>query len=282
MGTRLLMPRSFSRNGFMAAVPGVGLTLNQGVIGETQGGAGGQSLNQPYGFAGIVPTTAGTNSGTTPVPVVSNLLQITDPQNFNTDLPGSFAGNQTLQPALNVFGSFLDNIQVDFLIRATQADSRSTLLTAPRLVLFNGQRSWVAVVNQQSFVSELQPQVASGAAAQRPQTSRLTTGAVLDVRATVSADRRYVTMTLRPGVGRLLDLQTFLFTTGPSVGVGCFRLRAVAQYQCCRRSGPRCLSPTGAPCWWAGRSWPAKSRLKPACPFFPRSLCSSGCTRRER
>jgi len=146
-------------------------------------------------------------------------LAITDPAAIQTDLPGSFGGS-ALQPAFTAFGSFLDNIQVDFLIRATQADQRSTVLTAPRVVLFNGQRSWVAVVNQQSFVSELQPVVASGAAAQAPQIGNINTGAVLDVRATVSADRRYVTMTLQPGVGRLLDIQTFLFTTGPNVGAG--------------------------------------------------------------
>lgn len=219
-GARLLLPRSFTRQGFTPAVPGVGNPLSVQIPGSQTGGAGAnQNFIQPYGTVGAVPTASGGFQGTTPIPMMSNILDITNPQTLSSDLPGSFAGSN-LQPALNVFGSFLDNIQVDFLIRATQADQRSTLLTAPRLVLFNGQRSWVAVVNQQAFVSRLQPQVASGAAAQEPEVSQLTTGAVLDVRATVSADRRYVTMTLRPGVGRLLGLQTFLFTTGPTVGVG--------------------------------------------------------------
>ncbi|MFQ5490100.1 MAG: hypothetical protein ACE5GE_05195 [Phycisphaerae bacterium] len=227
LGTRLLLPRSFSRLGFTPAVPGVGAGLTQGIAGGLggQGGGGGGlgPVAQPFGSPGLIPGRGNNFVGganATPIPIVSNILQLTDPAQLNSDLPGSFAGNQTLQPALNVFGSFLDNIQVDFLIRATQADARSTVLTAPRLVLVNGQRSWVAVVNQQSFVSQLQPVVASGAAAQAPQTGIINTGAVLDVRATVSADRRYVTMTLRPGVGRLLDIQTFLFTTGPNVGAG--------------------------------------------------------------
>jgi len=215
-GARVLLPRSFSQIGFMPAVPNVGNPLAQGIPGQQGAQAPQQSFYQPYGFVGTVP---GQTTGMTSVPMVSSILQITDPQTLNSDLPGSFAGSG-LAPALNVFGSFLDNIQVDFLLRATQADSRSSILTAPRVVLMNGQLAWVAVVNQQAYVSELQPQVASGAAAQRPQVSRLTTGAVLEVRATVSADRRYVKMQLEPRVGRLLDLSTFLFTTGPNVGVG--------------------------------------------------------------
>jgi type II secretory pathway component GspD/PulD (secretin) len=117
-----------------------------------------------------------------------------------------------------LFGSFLDNIQVDFLVRATQADSRTTVLTAPRLVLINGQRSWVAVTVQQNFVSQLIPVVATGAVAQAPQIQQINSGAVLDVTATVTADKRYVTMTLRPGLTRLLDVQTFPFGGGAAGG----------------------------------------------------------------
>ncbi len=215
LGSRLLLPRSFSRVGFTPGVPGFGNPLNAN---NTQ-----QSLPQPFTQAGLVPGRGNNFIGgrnTSPLPVISNILNFTDPGTLTSDLPGSFAGNPTLQPAFNVFGSFLDNIQVDFLIRATQADSRTTLLTAPRLVLFNGQRAWVAVVNQQSFVSSLQPVV--DATGQAPLISTIETGAVLDAQATVTADRRYVTMTLRPSVGRLLGIQTFGFSVGPAAGSGLF------------------------------------------------------------
>ena len=85
------------------------------------------------------------------------------------DISGTLGGS-TIGPALQIFGSFLDNIQVDFLVRATQADSRNSVLTAPRLVLFNGQRSWVAVTVQTNFVSSLLPVVNVAAAAQLPIT----------------------------------------------------------------------------------------------------------------
>jgi type II secretory pathway component GspD/PulD (secretin) len=52
--------------------------------------------------------------------------------------------------------------------------------------------------------------------------NNIETGSVLDAQATVSADRRYVTMTLRPSVGRLLGIQTFGFQVGAAAGEGAF------------------------------------------------------------
>ena len=48
----------------------------------------------------------------------------------------------------------------------------------------------------------------------------LDTGAVLNVQATASPDRRYVMMNLQPGVGRLVAVNTFQFSGGPITGVG--------------------------------------------------------------
>lgn len=212
LGSQLLLPRSFSRFGFTPGTPAVGAGLTAATA----------NLPQPFNQAGLVPARGNNSlfgSNMTPVPLINNVLQFTDPGRLSNDLPGSFAGDPTLQPAFSVFGSFLDNIQVDFLVRATQADSRTSLVTAPRLVLFNGQRAWVAVVNQQSFVSSLQPIV--DATGQAPDIQTIETGAVLDAQGTVSADRRYVTMTLRPSIGRLLGIQTFGFSIGPG-GTGSF------------------------------------------------------------
>ncbi len=210
LGNALLLPRSFSRLGFTPNAPALGTAT-----GTAQAVT---PVPQPYGQPFLVPQKQGGNgSQMSPVPITNRINQFTDPANLGSDVPGSFAGQQ-LPPALSIFGSFLDNIQVDFLIRATQADSRTTVLTAPQLVLFNGQRSWVAVTIQQNFVSQLNPVVATGAVAQAPVTGTIDSGAVLDVNATVTADKRYVTMTLRPGVTRLLDLQTIPFSGGGAGG----------------------------------------------------------------
>ena len=210
-GGRLLLPRNFSRLGFGPAVPG---GLGVGLV-------GGGPLDQPFQDVGTVPGNRGSGNGNfyTPIPINTNLRGYTDPSTLASDVPGSFAGN-TLAPALQIAGSFLDSIQVDFLIRATQADQRTSTLIAPKLIMTNGQQSWIAITEEQNFVSELDPVVASGAAAQRPLVDTLNTGAVLNVQATVSPDRRYVTMNLQPGVGRLIAINTFQFSGGPITGVG--------------------------------------------------------------
>jgi len=204
LGNRLLLPRTFSRLGFTPNPPaGLGTAT-------TTPGATVQPFTQPY----LVPQQqGGSGSQSSPVPLVSNILDFTNPSSLDSDVPGSFAG-QTIGPALSIFGSFLDNIQVDFLIRATQVDSRSSVLTAPRLVVFNGGSAWVAVTIQQNFIAQLQPVVAQGAAAQQPIVGTINAGASLFVRATVTADKRYVMMLLSPGVTRLLALQTFQFSGG--------------------------------------------------------------------
>ncbi len=210
LGNALLLPRTFSQLGFTPAVPNMGVGLLQ------TPGAG--QVPQPYTQAYLVPQMqGGGGSQTTPIPIINRSTNITDISNLGSDIPGSFAG-QAIAPAFSLFGSFLDNIQVDFLIRATQADSRTAVLTAPQIVLFNGQRSWVAVTIQQNYVTTLQPVVAQGAAAQAPQVGVIDSGAVLDVEATITADKRYVTMTVRPGVTRLLDLQTIPFSGGTAGG----------------------------------------------------------------
>jgi type II secretory pathway component GspD/PulD (secretin) len=113
---------------------------------------------------------------------------------------------------------------VGFLIRAIQADSRSTTLFAPRLTLWNGQRSWISDGTHFAYVSDLTPIVAEAAVAWDPTISYLVSGAVLDVRATASADRRYVQLDLQPQVAldpnfdRVISLIAYV-PLGPSTTI---------------------------------------------------------------
>jgi general secretion pathway protein D len=206
-GGALLLPRQFGRLGFTPATAPVGVGIPPGPT----------AVQQPYTNVGFVPSATGNDNNTTPIPFLNNVLDYTS--RLQSDVPGSFAGSQ-LPPAMQIFGSFLDNIQVDFLIRATQADSRASTMLAPKLILTNGQQAWIAITNQQNFVSTLVPVVASGAAAQAPITQTIDTGAVLDVQAVASPDRRYVTMNIQPGVGRLIAINEFKFSDAPISGVG--------------------------------------------------------------
>lgn len=87
-------------------------------------------------------------------------------------------------------------------------------MTAPRVTLFNGQRGYVLVSTELAYVSDLTATVGTGASSFSPTVSILSTGVVLDVTATVSADRKYVTLTLRPQLSSLIALREFTFQQG--------------------------------------------------------------------
>jgi type II secretory pathway component GspD/PulD (secretin) len=197
-GALVLIPRQFTRAGIVPAIPGGGSAMAQ------------QTPSQPYSHAGFVPAAGGivpSISEMTPITSQQRSIGIADPRSLNTGVPGSFG--QGLDPALRIAGSFLDNLQVDFLIRATQANRRSNVVQAPRLMLFNGSRAWVAVVRNRQYVSSVTPSVAQGAVGVQPVTAFVQSGASLDIEATITADRKYVSMIVRTGLSQEPTFQSF-------------------------------------------------------------------------
>lgn len=160
-------------------------------------------------FAGPVGAPIRTTSGFAPIGVQQNHAgMINTLANFISPFAVAAAGT----PAMAVGIQFLDDIQVDLLIEATQADRRSVILTAPRLTFFNGQRSWVAVTTQTAYVSSLTPVTGDSAGAFQPNIDVVSDGFVLDVEGVISADRRYVTMTVLFDFTELLGFETAEFT----------------------------------------------------------------------
>jgi type II secretory pathway component GspD/PulD (secretin) len=119
--------------------------------------------------------------------------------------PGRFGSGEdgTFTRALDFSVSYLDDLEVDLLIQATQAHQKSLSLTAPRVTFFNGQRAYVIVARQISFVSDLEP--VPDALGFDTTLSVTQSGVVLDVEGTISADRRYVTLTLRPSLATVRE-----------------------------------------------------------------------------
>lgn len=120
-------------------------------------------------------------------------------------LPEGSVGSAVIgaAPALGIAGQFLDDVQVDFLVTATQADRRSVQLTAPRLTFMNGQRANISVATQVAFISDLTPVTSDSAVGFDPTVGAVSEGVLLDVDGTVSADRRYVTLNVRTNLARI-------------------------------------------------------------------------------
>jgi general secretion pathway protein D len=131
---------------------------------------------------------------------------------------GSFASSQPTfggfdpNTAANFGFAILSDIEAFFVIQAAQGDSRSNILQAPKVTMFNGQFASVTDVTQRPFVTQLIPVVGDFAAAQQPVIVVLSEGTTLSVQAVVSADRRFVRLTLVPFFSQIGDVQEFTFS----------------------------------------------------------------------
>lgn len=137
--------------------------------------------------------------------------------------------NQGLGSRLNETGgltlnlAFLDDIQLNMILRAIKKDAQVEVMTAPRLTTFNTQRSNITVVNQISYIRDFDVEVAQSAYIADPVIGIVQDGVVLDVRPTISNDRRYVTLELRPTVADLKALAPFETFLGGQVEVVFFQ-----------------------------------------------------------
>jgi beta-lactamase regulating signal transducer with metallopeptidase domain len=102
----------------------------------------------------------------------------------------------------------LTDAQVDAVLREAQQAENSTLLTAPRITLFNGQRAHVTVSTETAYVSGFTIfKKEGGETRYEPKIGTAQSGILLDVRATASADRRQAVLTLKPKLSRLVALR---------------------------------------------------------------------------
>ncbi len=200
-GQVLLQPRRFSQLG----------------VAPQSGGALGSTVDprQAYGNVAFVPEGRPQNwfdRRTTPLPLVNNTLGLAQPQ--ATLVPGSLGSGAIASPAFQMFGSFLDNIQVDFLLRATQMDRRNTSVQAPRVMIYNGRWARIRVQTTVAYVSSpgFSPVAGAGVistgtgvtgiagSGQAPNISQSPRGQSLRMKPYISSDRKYVTLLLTPTI----------------------------------------------------------------------------------
>jgi len=113
--------------------------------------------------------------------------------------------------AANVGFAILSDIEVFFLLQAAQGDTRSNVMQAPKVTLFNGQQAFISDTSQTPFVTSVVPVVGDFAAAHQPVVMVLSEGMSLSVQAVVSNDKRFVRLTLVPFFSSIGDVQEFTF-----------------------------------------------------------------------
>ncbi len=117
-------------------------------------------------------------------------------QATSTGVPGSLAG--TL--ASTVSGGYvLDDLQVNFILKATQAHKDSKNLNAPKVTVLSGERAGIRVETEFSYVADFQFEDITSAGDNQPtrviadpEISVIRDGVILNVTPTITADKKYV------------------------------------------------------------------------------------------
>jgi general secretion pathway protein D len=117
---------------------------------------------------------------------------------------GGFPGRPGANGGLDFGIAFLSDIQVFLVMEAAQGDSRNNLLTAPKITLFNGQQASITQNQTQPYVANVIviPGNFGGLPGIVPILGTAVSQTSLTVQAVVSADRRYVQLTLVPIISR--------------------------------------------------------------------------------
>jgi type II secretory pathway component GspD/PulD (secretin) len=176
---------------------------------------------KPFGFinnfspksfiSGLTP--AGTSYNFTQdlgIPIKASSFQMAVPPfGQSPNIPGADGG-------ISLGLAFLSDIEVFMFMEASQGDQRSNVMQAPKLSLFNGQVSTITIADTQFFVLGMTVVQVGGQVVFVPQNTPIPTGGVtLTMNAVISADRRFVRMSLTPVLTNLstADVPLFPITT---------------------------------------------------------------------
>ncbi|QDV08235.1 Type II secretion system protein D precursor [Planctomycetes bacterium Poly30] len=121
------------------------------------------------------------------------------------DLYDTQLGSDNFQASggLSFQWAFLNDLQLELILRAVQKSERIETVTAPRVTVNNGARANVSVLNQVAYVQDFDVQIAQAASIADPIIKVIQDGVILDVRPVVSADLQYITLELRPTIAQL-------------------------------------------------------------------------------
>ena len=116
-----------------------------------------------------------------------------------------------MAPSISLTGAYLDDFQVNFIIRATQATVTQSVVTAPRVTVFNGGTAYVNVTTDRNYVSGFEDATVPGIPGP-PIIDTISDGVYLEVSAFVSHDRKYVRLQLFPQLTKLLGIDVAMLS----------------------------------------------------------------------
>lgn len=214
--------------GFGTTDPDNGATGGGNNGGGGQGGQGGQGGNNQQA-AGLFSPQPTLNLMSRDNWASNTIVGLSASDSFSDDLDIPFRQG-SFDLAAPTFGGFdptaglqfglaiLSDIEAFMFVRAAQGDRRSNIMFAPKLTLFNGQIGNVTSALERPFVIALLPVASAFNIGFQPIIDVIPDGVQLTVRAVVSADRRYVRLSILPVFTNVTDVFTFSFISGVGGG----------------------------------------------------------------
>lgn len=128
---------------------------------------------------------------------------------------GGQAGGLNNAGGLSLQYAFLDDTEVEAVLRAVSKQERSEQIEAPRLLIYNNTRASMHVLRNIAYIKDFEVEIAQAAAVANPVIGTVHDGVALDVRPIVDSDLKFITMELRPTVMTLqLPIPNFVTTLG--------------------------------------------------------------------
>ncbi|MBK8097813.1 MAG: hypothetical protein IPK26_11940 [Planctomycetes bacterium] len=136
-------------------------------------------------------------------------------ENLYDQTLGGRSGGLTNAGGLSLQYAFLDDTEVEVVLRAVAKQERSEQIEAPRLLIYNNSRAHMSYLRNIAYIKDFEVEIAQAAAVANPVIGTVHDGVALDVRPVVDSELKFITMELRPSVMSLqLPIPTFTTTLG--------------------------------------------------------------------
>jgi len=124
---------------------------------------------------------------------------------YEDALYDSLFDQDALRPSggLSFQWTYLNDLQLQLVLRAVEKSSRTEIVSSPRILVSNTGRANLTFLNQVAYVKDFDVEIAQAASIADPIVDVVEEGVILDVRPIVSADRRFITIELRPTIAQL-------------------------------------------------------------------------------
>jgi len=137
---------------------------------------------------------------------ISNYRALVSPEEgtIGSEALNSALWEDRLSNGLNAQYVYLSNLEAMTFIHMMRVRQAGTILTAPRLTVFNTQRAHMFIAEQQAYVADYD--VSGGT--YDPIVRQFLQGVVFEVKPIVSSDRRYITLEMKPTLATLLFMDS--------------------------------------------------------------------------